>query len=195
MATATATGMTGNEKQVVGYTFMAHALNHAVELVYGAVLIVVALEFGASIALLGVVANVSALSYGLSAFPAGAIVDKVGVEVDGGPLHGRVGGGGGTGGVVAQRRRPGRSPGAHGSAGGHLSPRRAVTRDAGRARADAGSGVPRHGREPGHGHGADPGRIRGGGVELASLLSGLCRAGVGGGGPRPLLPGRGARRF
>ena len=78
MATVTATGMTGNEKQVVGYTFMAHALNHGVELVYGAVLIVVALEFGASIALLGVVANVSALSYGLSAFPAGAIVDKVG---------------------------------------------------------------------------------------------------------------------
>ena len=78
MDTAAKVGMTRNEKQVVGYTSLAHGLTHGLELTYGAVLVVIALEFDVTLALLGVVATVSALAYGLTAFPAGAMADRVG---------------------------------------------------------------------------------------------------------------------
>lgn len=70
--------MTDDERRIVGFTSVAHGLTHAVELVYGAVLLVVALEFDASLALLGAIANASAIAYSFMALPAGQAADKLG---------------------------------------------------------------------------------------------------------------------
>ena len=70
--------MTDDERRIVGYTSVAHGLTHGVELVYGAVLLVVALEYDASLALLGAVANASAIAYSFMALPAGQAADKLG---------------------------------------------------------------------------------------------------------------------
>ena len=70
--------MTSSEKRIVGFTAVAHGLNHAVELVFGAVLLVVAFEFDARIALLGAIANGASLSYSLMALPAGQLADHWG---------------------------------------------------------------------------------------------------------------------
>ena len=55
--------MTAGERQIVAFTGVAHGLNHAVELVYGAILAVVAIEFGVTIAALGVLGTISSLAY------------------------------------------------------------------------------------------------------------------------------------
>jgi MFS family permease len=70
--------MTDDERRIVGFTSVAHGLTHAVELVYGAVLLVVAIEFDVSIALLGAIANASAIAYSVMALPAGQAADKLG---------------------------------------------------------------------------------------------------------------------
>ena len=70
--------MTANERRVVGYTSAAHGLNHAVELVYGAVLAVIGLHFGVSLVFLGLIANVTSLTYAFSALPAGDASDRLG---------------------------------------------------------------------------------------------------------------------
>ncbi|MBI2871803.1 MAG: MFS transporter [Chloroflexi bacterium] len=70
--------MTDNEKRVVVYTSAAHALNHALELTYGAVLLVVAAQFGVGLGTLGILASIAALAYALSALPAGTVVDRLG---------------------------------------------------------------------------------------------------------------------
>ena len=67
----TASGMTPEERRIVASTGVAHGLNHAVELVYGAVLIVVALEFGVTVAALGALGAASSLAYAFAALPAG----------------------------------------------------------------------------------------------------------------------------
>ena len=72
--------MTPAERSVVVFTSVAHGLNHAVELVYGAVLIVVAIEFGVSVAALGVLGTASALAYAFAALPAGATADRLGSQ-------------------------------------------------------------------------------------------------------------------
>ena len=51
------------EKQVVAYTSACHGLVHILELTYGAVLISIASEFGASLFILGVLANIMGLTY------------------------------------------------------------------------------------------------------------------------------------
>jgi MFS transporter, FSR family, fosmidomycin resistance protein len=71
-------GMTPAERRIVGFTSTAHGLNHAVELVYGAVLFVIAIEFDVKLALLGAVANASALAYAVMALPAGQAADRLG---------------------------------------------------------------------------------------------------------------------
>lgn len=73
-----ASGMTAAERRIVGFTSVAHGLNHAVELVYGAVLFVIAVEFDVRLALLGAVANASALAYAVMALPAGPAADRLG---------------------------------------------------------------------------------------------------------------------
>ncbi len=82
MATATDTTgrMTPEERRIVASTGVAHGLNHAVELVYGAVLIVVALEFGVTVAALGVLGAASSLAYAFAALPAGAMADRLGSQ-------------------------------------------------------------------------------------------------------------------
>ena len=70
--------MSAGERRIVAFTSVAHGLNHAVELVYGAVLLVVALEFGVSFAILGAVSTASALAYALVAVPAGEAADRLG---------------------------------------------------------------------------------------------------------------------
>ena len=71
-----ASGMTAAERRIVGFTSVAHGLNHAVELVYGAVLFVIAVDV--RLALLGAVANASALAYAVMALPAGPAADRLG---------------------------------------------------------------------------------------------------------------------
>ena len=70
--------MTTGERQIVAFTGVAHGLNHAVELVYGAILAVVAIEFGVTIAALGVLGTISSLAYAGAALPAGATADRFG---------------------------------------------------------------------------------------------------------------------
>ena len=70
--------MTPVERRIVAYTSIAHGLSHAVELVYGTVLVVIAIEFDASLALLGAVSNASALAYSVMAVPAGQAADRLG---------------------------------------------------------------------------------------------------------------------
>jgi MFS family permease len=70
--------MSRDEREIVAFTGLAHGLNHGVELVYGAVLVVVALEFGTSLALLGAVSTVSAFAYSIMALPAGEGADRFG---------------------------------------------------------------------------------------------------------------------
>lgn len=72
--------MTPEERRIVASTGVAHGLNHAVELVYGAVLIVVALEFGVTVAALGVLGAASSLAYAFAALPAGAMADRLGSQ-------------------------------------------------------------------------------------------------------------------
>ena len=72
--------MTLEERRIVASTGVAHGLNHAVELVYGAVLIVVALEFGVTVTALGVLGSASSLAYAFAALPAGAMADRLGSQ-------------------------------------------------------------------------------------------------------------------
>lgn len=72
------TGMTAIERRIVGFTTVAHGLNHAVELVYGALLFVIAVEFDVRLAVLGAIANASALAYAVMALPAGHAADRLG---------------------------------------------------------------------------------------------------------------------
>ena len=77
-STAGAPRMSAGERRIVAFTSVAHGLNHAVELVYGAVLLVVAVEFGVSFAILGAISNASALAYAFVAVPAGQAADRLG---------------------------------------------------------------------------------------------------------------------
>ena len=73
----TAGRMTPEERRIVASTGVAHGLNHAVELVYGAVLVVVGMEFGVTVAALGVLGAASSLAYAFAALPAGAMADRL----------------------------------------------------------------------------------------------------------------------
>ncbi|MBI2305284.1 MAG: MFS transporter [Chloroflexi bacterium] len=72
--------MNSQERLVTGYASAAHFLVHALELTYAAVLIRISQEFGSGLFLLGLVANVAALAYGLAALPAGVLSDRVGSQ-------------------------------------------------------------------------------------------------------------------
>ena len=76
----TAHRMMPAERRVVVFTGVAHGLNHAVELVYGTVLLVIALEFGVSVAALGVLGTAASLAYSFAALPAGATADRLGSQ-------------------------------------------------------------------------------------------------------------------
>ena len=65
------------EKQVVGYTSVCHGLVHVLELTYGAVLIGIAQEFGASLFVLGILANVMGFTFGAMSLPTGFLADRM----------------------------------------------------------------------------------------------------------------------
>lgn len=64
------------EKQVVSYTSVCHGLVHVLELAYGVVLISIAQEFGVSLFILGILANVMGFAFGFAALPTGFLADR-----------------------------------------------------------------------------------------------------------------------
>jgi MFS family permease len=66
--------------RIVLYTSLAHALVHTIELTYAALLLRIGDEFGQGDFMLGVIANVSAFTFGAGALPAGILVDRLGSQ-------------------------------------------------------------------------------------------------------------------
>ncbi|MFC2013013.1 MFS transporter [Chloroflexota bacterium] len=65
------------EKQAIIYTSVCHGMFHVFELTYGTVLIGISQEFGASLLVMGVLANVFGFAFGLTSLPAGYLVDRI----------------------------------------------------------------------------------------------------------------------
>lgn len=63
---------------MVAYVSAAHALVHAFELTYAAVLAILIIEFESGLFLLGVLAWASAFAFGAAALPAGILADRLG---------------------------------------------------------------------------------------------------------------------
>ncbi len=66
--------------RIVTYTALAHALVHATELTYAALLLRIGDQFGQGDFMLGVIANVAAFTFGAGALPAGLLVDRLGSQ-------------------------------------------------------------------------------------------------------------------
>lgn len=64
------------EKRAIVYTAGCHGLIHVLELSYGALLVHIANEFGASLFIMGILANVFGLAFGIMGFPAGLLADR-----------------------------------------------------------------------------------------------------------------------
>jgi MFS family permease len=67
----------GHEKQAIVYTAACHGMVHILELSYGVVLVSIAQEFGASLFVLGVLANILGFTYGAMALPVGFLADRM----------------------------------------------------------------------------------------------------------------------
>lgn len=65
------------EERAITYVAASHGLVHILELTYGAVLIGIALEFGASFLALGVLANIFGFAFGATSLPAGYLTDRM----------------------------------------------------------------------------------------------------------------------
>ena len=65
------------ERRSITYVSIVHGLLHVLELAYGVVLIAVAAEFGASLLVLGILANIFGFAYGLTALPVGVLADRM----------------------------------------------------------------------------------------------------------------------
>lgn len=65
------------ERRSIAYVSTVHGLLHVLELAYGVVLVALAADLGASLFVLGVIANVFGFAYGLTALPVGVLADKV----------------------------------------------------------------------------------------------------------------------
>lgn len=70
--------MKGFGTRIIAYTSLSHALVHIFELTYPAVLVLVVKEFQAGEFAAGMVAMVFGFAFGLTALPAGFLVDRVG---------------------------------------------------------------------------------------------------------------------
>jgi len=66
--------------RIVLYTALAHALVHAIELTYAALLLRIGHEFGQGDFMLGVIANGAAFAFGAGALPSGVLVDRLGSQ-------------------------------------------------------------------------------------------------------------------
>jgi MFS family permease len=68
--------MNNTERKGITYAAACHALVHVLELAYGVVLIAIAADLGVTLLILGVLANVFGLAYGITALPVGVIADR-----------------------------------------------------------------------------------------------------------------------
>lgn len=66
------------ERRVIVSASLAHGMTHALELTFAALLVTIGHEFGASLAVLGVVATIGTLTFGATALPAGYLTDRFG---------------------------------------------------------------------------------------------------------------------
>lgn len=66
------------ERRVIASAALAHAMTHALELTFAALLLRVGAEFGASLATLGGIAFAGTLTFGAAALPAGYLSDRFG---------------------------------------------------------------------------------------------------------------------
>lgn len=66
------------ERRIVVTAAVAHAMTHALELTFAALLVRIGIEFGADLAVLGLVANVGTVTFGTFALPAGFLTDRFG---------------------------------------------------------------------------------------------------------------------
>lgn len=66
----------GRERKYVLAVSFSHALIHAIELTFAALLLRIEAEFGTGLLLLGILANVGGFAFGLGALPAGFLVDR-----------------------------------------------------------------------------------------------------------------------
>ena len=66
------------ERRVIVSASLAHGATHSMELVFAALLVRIGLEFGADLAVLGVVGNAGTLTFGGFALPSGWLVDRRG---------------------------------------------------------------------------------------------------------------------
>ena len=69
-----------SQGQLVLYTSLAHALVHALELTYAALLLRIGDEFDLGKGVLGIIATVGAFAFGAGALPGGALVDRLGTQ-------------------------------------------------------------------------------------------------------------------
>ena len=65
------------EKQSIAYVTVLHGLLHVLELAFGVVLIAVAADLGATMLVLGVLANIFGFAYGFTAMPVGVLTDRM----------------------------------------------------------------------------------------------------------------------
>jgi MFS family permease len=69
-----------SQGKLVLYTSLAHALVHALELTYAAILLRIGDEFDQGKFMLGIIAQIAAFAFGASALPGGALVDRLGAQ-------------------------------------------------------------------------------------------------------------------
>jgi len=65
------------ERRSIAYVSTVHGLLHVLELAYGVVLVAIAVDLGASLFALGVIANIFGFAYGLTSVPVGVLADRV----------------------------------------------------------------------------------------------------------------------
>ena len=70
-------GMQKFEKRAIAYTSTCHGMVHIFELTYGTVLIGISQEFGASLLVLGVLANIFGFAFGATSLPSGYLADRM----------------------------------------------------------------------------------------------------------------------
>ena len=68
--------MRPEEKKGIAYASTCHLFVHSLELAYGVVLVALAQDVGATLLVLGVLANVFGLAYGITALPIGILADR-----------------------------------------------------------------------------------------------------------------------
>ena len=69
------------ERRVIVAASLAHATTHSLELTFAALLVRIGVDFGVDLAVLGVVANAGAFTFGATALPSGFLSDRLGPRV------------------------------------------------------------------------------------------------------------------